>query len=91
MTVWLASLYVFNFLAPAAGMGLCLSVCEGLATRQWPWSPQLRWALVQYFLAGVSVLMLGLAVWGRDGKVATYVALVTVMGALAAWRTRSWA
>jgi hypothetical protein len=34
--------------------------------------------------------MLGLAVWGRDGKVATYVALVTVMGALAAWRTRSW-
>jgi hypothetical protein len=35
------------------------------------------------------VLLVGLAWWGVDGKIATYGALVLVMGTLAAWRTRS--
>lgn len=41
-----------------------------------------------YFMAGVAVLMLGLAVLERDGKMLTYAAMVITLGSLAAWRTR---
>ena len=41
-----------------------------------------------YFMAGVAVLMLGLAVLERDGKMLTYAALGLTLGSLAAWRTR---
>ncbi len=89
MSVWLASLHFLNFLAPAAGLGLCLALCESFFRRKRPWTLTVLGAGLIYFLAGVGVSMLGLAFWGRDGKLATYVALVLVTGTLAAWRTRT--
>jgi len=37
----------------------------------------------------VLVLALGLVFFGRDGKLATYGALVLIMGTLAFWRHRA--
>ena len=42
-------------------------------------------ALLWLVLAGVLVLLAGLVLLGRDGKMATYAALVLVQGGLAAW------
>jgi len=39
-------------------------------------------------LAGVVVLFAGLAYFGRDGKIATYAALVLVQGTLVWWLRR---
>lgn len=41
-----------------------------------------------YFAAGVGVLLMGLALLGRDGRVLSYAALVLVVATLAAWRQR---
>lgn len=89
MSVWLVSVHLLNFLVPAAGLGLCLALCELIAHRKMPWTLTALGAWLVYFLAGVGVSMLGLALWGRDGKLVTYLALVLVTGTLAAWRTRA--
>lgn len=39
-------------------------------------------------VAGVVVLLAGLVYFGRDGKIATYAALVVVQGTLAWWLHR---
>jgi hypothetical protein len=89
MSVWIAFLHVLNFLAPAAGLGLCLALSELLYLRKKPSAKGALGAWLLYFLAATGVLMLGLAFLGRDGKLATYGALVVVSGTLAAWRTRT--
>lgn len=79
--------HIAGFIAPAVFMALIL------------WTvPRLRRAgraasgagLEAFMLAvaGVVVLLAGLVVFGRDGKMATYAALVLVQGTLAWWLHR---
>lgn len=80
-----------NFVAPALALGLLLPVVarfvigsRGLVLRWW-----LQAALCAG--AGVAVLLAGLWYFGRDGKLATYTALVAVMASVqwlasAGWR-----
>ncbi len=76
--------HALNFFAPALGTALLAASAakllwrHDLATVSW-----LRLALWAA-LAGVGVLIGGLVVFGRDGKMATYAALV-VATALALW------
>lgn len=92
MTSTLALTHLLNFLAPACGVGLLMGVAEGLA--RWRqggrsgWMRQLAAAWAQHTAVGAAVLMLGLALLERDGKMLTYTALVLSLGLLAAWRTR---
>lgn len=86
MTAIAALGHVANFLAPALVVALMLSLM-----------PRLRWGKARWrgfikdtlwlTLAGVSVLLAGLIWFGRDGKMATYAALVVVQGS-AAWYLR---
>ena len=78
--------HLLNLLAPAFGVAL---VSASLAKLVWrrdlasvPWRRMVLWAAV----AGSVALIAGLALFGRDGKVATYAALVTA-SALALWWT----
>jgi len=85
-------LHFLNFVAPALGMGLLLAVPVWWAWGGARWS-RLAWrhawqGFVWIFAGGVLVLLGGLLVFGRDGKMATYAALVLVCGTLAAWRAR---
>jgi hypothetical protein len=79
-------LHTFNFILPAwflAGMcvgGARLAVRAGLPRAAWSWRTQM---LVQGVL-GSGVLVGGLAVFGVDGKMATYAALV-VLAAVVQW------
>lgn len=88
MTLWLALVYLLNFLAPAAAVGAGVAFAEGLLRRNGVSVRSLLWAVSVYFCLAFGVLLLGLVVWGRDGKVASYAMLVLAVGAVAAWRTR---
>jgi len=76
-----------GLLAPALGVAvlLWLGLLWRRGRRQSVSKPgrQLGWLV----LVGVVVLLAGLAYFGRDGKMATYAALVLAQGTLA-WRFR---
>lgn len=70
-----------GFLAPALLVALVL--WPGVAFRR---PKPGRWvALVWLSLAGVMVLLAGLAWFGRDGRMATYAAMILVQGSLIWW------
>lgn len=76
--------HLLNFFAPAAGVALFTSAAAKLFWRRelagTGWVTLLLWSA----LAGSLVLVAGLIVFGRDGRMATYGALV-VAAALALW------
>lgn len=77
--------HLLNFVAPAAGMAFLLWALP----RLWPKARKGRWAtrreLPVLFGLGLAVLLVGLLVFGRDGKMLTYAALVLSQGTLAWW------
>lgn len=77
--------HLINFALPALVMALLL---WGLP-RLWPKARKGRWAARRELLAlsglGVAVLLAGLIVFGRDGKMFSYAALVLAQGTFAWW------
>lgn len=77
-----------NFIAPAIGVAVLL---WGMP-RLWPKARAGRWAARRELMAlcalGVGVLLAGLIVFGRDGKMLSYTALVLAQGSLAWWLRR---
>lgn len=84
----LALWHLLNFTAPALGLAALLGVALWLqAPRR---GMDAAWRSTGWLAgSGVLVLVAGLAFFGRDGKMATYAALVVVMGSVAWWRARS--
>lgn len=82
MTVILMLVHLLAFVAPALGVALVLWL--GLQLRQARRFG--RGAQLGLMVAGgVLVLLAGLIAFGRDGRMATYAALVLVQGSLAWW------
>ena len=77
--------HLFNFVAPALGVALLAASLAKLAWRRElaavPWHRLAVYSAV----AGVLALMAGLMVFGRDGKMATYGALVMATGLTLWW------
>ena len=76
--------HVANFLAPALWLALLLPWAARLLMKKTPSNPTLWRQTVINFLVGALVLTLGLWFFGRDGKMATYSAMV-VLGATSQW------
>ncbi|QBM29878.1 hypothetical protein [Hydrogenophaga pseudoflava] len=80
--------HLANFIAPAIGVALLL---WGLP-RIWPKARAGRWDARRELMAlcalGVAVLLAGLVVFGRDGKMLSYTALVLAQGSLGWWLRR---
>ena len=76
--------HLLNFVAPALGVAVFASALAKLSWRRdlaaVPWLRLAGWAAG----AGVLALVAGLVLFGRDGKMATYGALVAA-SALALW------
>ena len=94
MTAYLLTNHLLNFIAPAASVALLLVLLSRLSFGFFKsnrplaraWSAQA--AII--FIAGVFILTTGLLVFGRDGKMMTYAALV-LGAALCQWiLTRGW-
>ncbi|CAN7245338.1 hypothetical protein LJR074_001000 [Acidovorax sp. LjRoot74] len=81
--------HLLNFVAPAAFVALLLVWggrllgAKGAALAIWR-----QWAVV--FVVGLVVLAAGLALWGRDGKMLTYAALVVAMATCQWCLLRGW-
>ena len=77
--------HVAGLIAPAVGIAAFLV----LAPRLWRSRRAVRWSAKIEFqwlaLAGIGVLLAGLVVFGRDGKMLSYSALVLVQGSMAWW------
>lgn len=77
--------HLFNFLLPAFGVGaLAATLCKLL---WWRTLRAVAWHVLAApaVLGGVAVLVLGLLVTGRDGRMATYALLVGVNAAVLWW------
>jgi hypothetical protein len=80
MTAYLLTNHLFNFIAPAACVAPLLVLLSrlnfGLFKPNQPLA-QTWWAQTAIvFIVGVAILTAGLLVFGRDGKMMTYAALV---------------
>ena len=83
-------IHLAGFVAPAAVLALLVAFCARLAgmgksggLRFWP-------QVALAFVAGVAVLGAGLWWFGRDGKMATYAALVLVVATVQWLAARGW-
>jgi len=85
-------LHTFNFIAPAWGVALFCVLIARLTARRW--LPLARLSLMTQTLLsgalGTSVLVGGLVLWGVDGKMATYSALVTACGSAQWLMCKGW-
>ena len=86
MSVWLLTLHLLNFMAPACGVAVFLGLLEIFLQRKRPVALNLIRSVAIYFFSALAVLLLGLALLGRDAKMLTYASLVLTTGTLAAWR-----
>lgn len=82
MTLWLLTEHVLGFLFPALAVAAVLWLA--LRTRRSARLGRLGQAVVLASV-GAAVLLTGLLVFGRDGKMLTYAALVLAQGTAAWW------
>ncbi|MGS5088640.1 hypothetical protein ACVC7V_19340 [Hydrogenophaga sp. A37] len=77
--------HLAGFLAPALGLATVLWI----APRLWKRARSARWSsrteALMLLGSGLAVLVAGLIVFGRDGKMFTYTALVLVQASVAWW------
>lgn len=79
--------HLFNFLAPALWLALLLPLLARLFMKKRPLARSLYAQIAINFVASVAVLVLGLLVFGADGKMLTYLAMALV-GASSQWLMR---
>lgn len=94
MTAYLLANHLLNFVAPAALMAVLLLAFSRLLAGSFgskrPFTHSWRAQLAINFVVGVIVLVAGLVLLGRDGKMLTYLALVFVMAAGQWWQLGAW-
>jgi hypothetical protein len=80
--------HLANFMAPAIGVAVLLWATP----RLWPKAKAGRWTAQRELLVlctlGTVVLLAGLLLFGRDGKMLSYTALVLAQGSLMWWVRR---
>lgn len=95
MTAFLLADHLLNFMLPAAAVALLLMALgrplagflggKGKSGRGW-WRQA-----ATLFAVNLAVLVAGLAVFGHDGKMLTYAALVLGAAGCRWWQLRGWA
>ncbi|MFT4267393.1 MAG: hypothetical protein QM586_09255 [Xenophilus sp.] len=82
--------HLLNFVLPALAVALLLAPGARLLVKQRAGAPALWLQVAILFAAGVLVLLAGLALTGRDGRIGTYGALVAVGATLQWLLMRGW-
>ncbi|MDQ3057989.1 MAG: hypothetical protein M3R45_00500 [Pseudomonadota bacterium] len=94
MTAYLLINHLLNFIAPAGLMALLLMLCTRYfgnffnATN--PLAPAWPVQLAVNFGVGVGVLLAGLVLLGRDGKMVTYLLLMLATATSQWWQLDQW-
>ena len=71
--------HAFNFLAPALWLAVLLPVLARFVMGKRAAARTLLGQVALHFVVGCGVLLAGLVVFGRDGKMLTYLALVLAL------------
>jgi hypothetical protein len=84
------AIHLLSFVAPALAVALLVALAGPLVLPRagrprWWWAP-----VALNFIAGVAVLVAGLWLFGRDGKMTTYSALVLVVATCQWLSGRAW-
>lgn len=90
MTAFDLLIHLLNFAAPAVFVALILALLLRLALRNRRFVRSLWSQFAINAVVGLVVLGAGLVFFGRDGRMATYVALVAVCGSVQWWMLRGW-
>jgi len=94
MTTYLLADHLLNLVAPAAMVALLMAVFSRAFSvffkSKRPVAQARTAHLAINFAVGACVLMVGLALLGRDGKMLTYVAMVIAMAASQWHQLRGW-
>lgn len=88
MGLWSLLIHLANFALPAVAVGVVLAVLAPIFARK---RPSVSMVIVQAAInsiAGVAMLATGLVVFGNDGKMASYGALVLAVGTAQWWGLR---
>ena len=84
MTLLSGLVHLAGFVGPALGVGLLLWAALRIRRKgRFGYGSALQLSLL--WAVGIGVLLVGLVYFGRDGKIATYAALVLSQGSLAWW------
>lgn len=82
--------HLLNFVAPAAAVALLLVAGARILMRKRPSALSWRAQAAIHFIVGCAVLVAGLVVFGRDGKMLTYAALVLACASSQWLLARGW-
>ncbi|MES2975834.1 MAG: hypothetical protein V4757_19610 [Pseudomonadota bacterium] len=82
--------HLLNFVAPALFIAVLLALAARAFVRRAPAAPALWRQMAWSFGAGVITLIAGLWLFGRDGKMATYAALVVCCASVQWLLLRGW-
>ena len=80
--------HLLNFLVPAVAVGLVLAVATPIFDRKRLVIRAIAAQTAINSIAGVAALALGLWFFGRDGKMASYGAMVVAVASCQAWAAR---
>nr|WP_315464306.1 hypothetical protein [uncultured Rhodoferax sp.] len=80
--------HLLNFAAPALVVGLLLALLAPFIYKKVPVARSLHAQTAINFVAGLAALVGGLVFFGRDGKMATYAAMVLACAASQWWAMR---
>jgi len=82
--------HLLNFVAPALFLGISIGLIARVFTRKTPARLALCKQMVFNVVVGVAALAGGLVIFGRDGKMASYAALVISCATSQWWLSRGW-
>jgi len=88
MGLWALLNHTLNFLAPALWLALLLPWASRWLTASGVTRSNWRTHALVLSLVGSAVLLVGLVLFDRDGKMLTYLALVVVLASVQAWLLR---
>jgi hypothetical protein len=80
--------HLLNFMAPAAAVAVLLALSVKVLMRKVAPASSLSTQIAINFVVGVLVLVAGMVVFGRDGKMASYATMVLACASSQWWAVR---
>ncbi len=75
-----AILHALNFMLPALGVAVLVTLCGRFFKKNKPLAPTFIAKFAINFIVCLTVLLVGLIITGRDGKMLTYLAMLIASG-----------
>jgi hypothetical protein len=79
-----------NFVAPALWMALLMPVCCRIVLRNWRSSHVFTSQVAINFIVSAAALIVGLLIFGHDGKMLTYLAMVVLSASTQWFLVKGW-